>query len=140
MLRIKTATAGAPPEKCSIDIRGVSITLYLRPWDAEVAKRIRARRIKGFEWVVNPDTNRREKVEILDKDGFFDDMVDHIVAGFEGVGDENGTPWPVDLDHKKQLLSLAVEKGVDPIWDRVLEISKSLAFAAAEEDDALEKN
>lgn len=140
MLRIKTTTADAPPEKCTIDIRGAAITLYLRPWDARVAKQIRSRRIKGFEWVVNPDTNRREKAEILDNDGFFDDMVDHIIAGFEGVGDEEGRPWVVDLDHKKQLLSISVEKGVDPIWERVLEISKGLAFALAEEDSSMEKN
>lgn len=140
MLRIKKDTTDGVPVKQTIDIRGESITLFLRPWDARVARQIRSRHLKGFEWVQNHDTNRREKAEILDNDGFFDDMVDHIIAGFEGVGDETGKPWPVDLEHKKELIALTVEKGAQPVWERILELSKDLAFMAAGEETELEKN
>lgn len=140
MLRIKDITGDAEPVKTALTIRGETITLWLRPWDAQIVQEIRRRHVRGFEWVQNPATGRREKAEIVDDDAFFDALVDYIIAGFEGVGDESGTPWPQTLPYKKRLIAITVERGAQPVWEQVLELAKDLAFARDEREAELAKN
>lgn len=140
MLKIKTITKDEPPVKVTREIRGEEITFWLRPWTADFAQVIRKRFVKGIEWVQHPVTGRREKREIIDDDGFFDAMIDYIIAGFEGVGDETGEPWPADLEHKKALLNVAVEKGSQAVGDWVMETAQALAFTKAEQEAGEEKN
>lgn len=139
MLKIKTITKDILPVKEIIEVRGEAITFMLRPWAAEIAKKIRQRHIRGFEYVID-SRGRRDKVELLDDNAFFDEMLDYIIAEFEGVGDEAGNPWPVDLEHKKMVIAIAVEKGAQPLWERILERSQALAFVQAEDEAGQEKN
>jgi hypothetical protein len=132
MLKVKRVTDGADPVRAVRNIRGEEIPFMLRPWDAEIAREIRKRHVKGFEWVTGDD-GRRKKAEIIDDEAHFEGMLDYIVAGFEGIGDEAGNPWPSDLAHKKKVIQLAVERGEQPIWEWILETAKALAFVGAEE-------
>lgn len=132
MLKMKTVSKSSLPSPVPIDIRGETIIFNLRPWDAQVAKEIRDRFIKGFEWGRAPETGQRIKIEQLDDEGFFDAMVDYVVASFEGLGDEEGVHWPIDLEHKKMAISITVPKDAPPVWEQVIEQAKQLAFVRDE--------
>lgn len=140
MLRVKTITKEAAPTRETIDIWGESIPVWIRPWDVGIAKEIRNRHIKGFEWIPNPVTGRKEKQEIINSEAFFNDTIDYVIADFEDIGDEDGTPWPVDLEHKKRLTDLAQSKGEESVWDKIFERAKALAFAHETEAQEQEKN
>lgn len=139
MLKVKEVTLKTQPVKIIENIRGVDIPLFIRPWNGEIAETIKKRHTKGFEWVPNAQ-GKKERQDVINNDAYFDDMVDYVIASFEGVGNEAGEPWPNDIEHKKKLLSLSVEKGADPLFDRILEKAKALAFEIEEEEAANLKN
>jgi hypothetical protein len=134
MLTVKTVTAHSEAVADILEIRGAQIRVGIRPWDSEIAGELRKKHTKGFEWQRDPETNRRVKVQILDDDAYFDDMVDYVLAWFEGIAGEDKVPWPNDLAHKKRLISLTLEKGAVPLWEQVLEKAKAAAFIRAEDE------
>ena len=139
MLKVKDVTTDTTPVKVVENIRGVDIDLYIRPWNSQIAETLRKKHIKGFEWVTNTQ-GKKAKQDVIDSDAYFDSMVDYVLASFSGVGDETGAPWPQDIEHKKKLIGLSVEKGATPIFERILERAQALAFDIEEEEATDLKN
>jgi hypothetical protein len=133
MLKVKSIKKDTPPVRHVENIRGVDIPLYIRPWDPEISTEISKKYTRGFEWV--PDAaGRKVKQDVVDRDGLFDAQLDYVLDGFDPViGDEDGTPWPVDLEHKKKLVMLVDEPGRVPIYERIINVATALAFEIAEE-------
>ena len=140
MLYVKDLPDKPDPVRCTRLIRGAEVVFWLRPWDADVARKMRKRHVRGFEWTVNPSNGRKEKTEVLNDEAFLDEMLDYVLASFEGVGNSAGNPWPSDLEHKKKLVALSVEKGDTPIYEWLLEEAQGLAFADQAVIEEQEKN
>lgn len=131
------------PVKITLTYRGKPISISIRPLDGEKEIEI-GDASQVFEALINPETKRLERVGHLDKHAYFENLADHVVADFSGVGGSKKEPWPVDRKHKVMLLSITPRKGEAPIWSQVRE--KAVALAAslyakmAETAEAEEKN
>lgn len=136
MLKVKQVKRDTEPVRHIENIRGEDIPLYIRPWTAELATELKKDFTRGFEWDTDP-AGKKVKKPIVDEAALLDAQIDYIIAGWDpAIGDDDGTPWPADLAHKKALLTLTDDPGRPPIFERILNASTALAFEISEEQKA----
>jgi hypothetical protein len=124
-------TRSNDPVWFDFETRGAKIRLAIRPADAEFIQGIREKH-KRTEYVKDPDTRRMVKVDTYREDKILDELTDHLIADFEGIGDENGNPLPVTLENKKRIMNIPPIAGEQSIVDFVFEKAKEIAVVAVD--------
>jgi hypothetical protein len=139
MLVVKKATNDTQGTWMKRIIWGAEVEMQIRPLTKDVSKTIRSRHVTGFEYV--PDANgRRLRQEVVDAEKIVEDTLDYMLQDFRGIGDAPDQPWPVDLDHKKDLANLPVEAGQQTNMEWLFERAKELAFEISKDLEVREKN
>ncbi len=140
MLVVRNIDSKTPGTWVNRKVYGRQIGICIRAWTADIAKTMRKKYITGYEMVPDPQTGRSVRQEIIDDDAFFDAMVDFIIEGFRGIGSTATEPWPIDLEHKKNIVSLPVDATEQPLWQWILERAKEQAYDLSVQEQELPKN
>ncbi len=131
------------PVKTMITYRGVPLSLSIRPLDIEKEDELLDRAEK-HEAMIHPESKQLSRVSFFDKDLYFAELADHLIADFSGVGARSDQPWPVDREHKVKLLSIVPMPGERPLWEQVRDRARAIAaqqlVEMAKEREADEKN
>lgn len=119
--------------------RGAAIKLKLRPTDANVINDIRKRH-KRTEFVRDPDTRKMVKVEVFDEEAITEDLIDHVLMEFEGIGDETGRPLEPTTENKRKIMNIPPASGEQLIVDFVFEKAREIAAVSRDEVESQIKN
>jgi len=120
-------------------IRGQEIQLKIRPLTAEIGDAIRKKH-KKIEYVRDPQTRQMIKTEVINQDAVFDDLVDHVLEDFKGIGIAPDQALPVTKENKKRVIFLPTLANEQPLWDFILEKANELAVIVQEDKEKEIKN
>lgn len=120
-------------------IRGEKIELKIRPLSVETSTAIRKKH-KKIDYVKDPQTKQMVKTEIINDDAILEDMIDHVLEDFKGIGIAPGEPLPVTRENKKRVVFIPQAPGDQPILDFILEQANELAVLQKNEIEAEIKN
>ena len=122
-----------------LTVRGERIELKIRPLDAELTRKIR-RKHRTVKKERDPQTRQLVTVEVYDEEAIAEEMIDHVLEDFRGIGDENGNPLEPTLENKRRVID------IPPVGDEVAIAEfcfQKAAELAAEKEEGLreqEKN
>ncbi len=127
------------PVRVPVMVRGTTIEITIRPWDEDEIDNLRAKN-RRHDFALNTETQRMERVESQNIEALGEDILDHLIVDFSGVGSSKDKPWPVDRKHKLKLASIPVFKDEIPLWKAIQEKAKDLATAIKIEKEVEIKN
>ena len=120
-------------------IKGETIRLKIRPMTAEIFQSIRERH-KKIQREKDFQTGKVVKVENYNEQAISDELIDHILEDFKGIGEAPDRPLEPTLENKKRVMSLFPVEGEQSIADFVFEKARELAVLTEQEIKAQEKN
>jgi len=138
MLILKDART-AEGEWHTLTIRGEKVELKIRPLDAELMREIRSRH-RQIKRERDPQTRQMVRVEVFDEEAISDELIDHVLEDFRGVGDDKGVSLPVNLTNKKRVLAIPPAGDEISVSEFVFQRASELAAEKVEEEEAEIKN
>jgi len=113
MLILKNVNVNTPGTVLKHKVMGVELDLKIRPLTSDISEDLRKK--------------------YPDEDKFSDALIDHVLEGFAGIGDENG-PFPVTLDNKKLVMAIPAVNGGLSVSAFVYNEAKKLALGIKEKE------
>jgi hypothetical protein len=101
------------------------VRLRVRKLTGEVLRELR-RPFVRIEMDLDPRSRRMVPVEKADAEKLDEALADYLIQDFEGIGDEEGRPLPVDLESKKRIMNQPA------LAEWVMAFAHSLEVAQAE--------
>lgn len=137
MLKLKNV-ASSEGVWFSLTVRGVKIELKIRPMDAEYIRQVRKRH-RTIRKERDPQTRQPVTIEVFDEEAINDELIDHVLEDFRGVGDEHGNPLEPTLEIKRKLMNLPPVGDEVAIADFCFQKAAELAAECEEELKEQEK-
>ena len=136
MLLLADETKQTDGEWFDFKIRGQKIRLRIRPSFTSKIKELREK----HKTVRNQRdrSGQMQKITEYNEEGVTDNMVDYILAGFEGIG-QTGSDKPLEntIENKKRVMEIPTPEGDQGVADFVYETSRAMVIAS--EDDKRRK-
>ena len=107
-------------------------------WGAPVRFKVRPRTERLIEDIRKRHKSRKNGKEVFNEDRILDDIVDYILADFDGFGEEiDGVAQPMTatLENKKKVLDMSVPFGETPNRIFVLDHANRLGFDLREDEE-----
>jgi hypothetical protein len=120
-------------------LRDEVVGLQIRPFSAEVIKGIREK-YKTVSEKLDKKTRQMQRQEIYDEDAITTDLVDYLLQGYRGFGDETGAELAPTKENKRLILDIpAVDEDVSLV-EFVFTTARQLAACRNTELAAQAKN
>src|SRR5574337_232885 len=107
---------------------GKTISLTVRPWDEDEIDALRKKNTI-YEFAPHPATGMLQRVPVPDYNALGEDLIDHLLVSFSGVGSAKDKPLEVTRENKLLLARLEPHKGEQSVQKKVLETAHSLEAA-----------
>ncbi|HOR32195.1 MAG TPA: hypothetical protein PK311_05825 [Syntrophales bacterium] len=101
------------------------VRLKIRKLTGEALRELRRPYVRT-EMELDPRSRRMVPAEKVDAEKLDDALADYLIEDFEGIGDEEGLPLPVDLESKRRIMNQPA------LAEWVLAFAQSLEVAQAE--------
>lgn len=111
MLILKDVNKNTPGTVFKYKVMGTEIGLKIKPLTSDIS-----------------ETLRKENPK---EDDHTDALIDHVLEGFSGIGDENG-PFGMTLENKKRVMNIPGVDGVPGVSAFVFNEAKKLALGIRE--------
>lgn len=89
------------------------VRFRVRPLTSDAIAALRAPFVQ-VKMEVDPASRQMKQVEKVDNEAFNDALSTYLIAGWEGLGDDNGAPLPDNLESRQAILNQLPLK--DFIW------------------------
>lgn len=120
--------------------RGADIRLKIRPADTEKTDELLAKHT-AHNLVKDPD-NPRQMLKVTEVNGkaLFEDMADHYLEDFQGIGYEKDMPLEVNRKNKLLVANLAPLNNEQSLWNFIKETANRLRTLSDDEAKRQIKN
>ena len=120
-------------------LKGAEISLTIRPYDEDEIAAIREKNTT-YQFAKDPETQLLQRVKIVDFKTLGEDVMDHLVVSFSGVGSAKDAPLEVTRENKLLLADIDPGKGEKAILEVMYETARSLSSVVKAEAEAEIKN
>ena len=101
------------------------VRLKIRKLTGEALRELRRPYVRT-EMELDPRSRRMAPVEKVDAEKLDDALADYLIEDFEGIGDEEGRPLPVDPESKRRIMNQPA------LAEWIMAFANSLEMAQAE--------
>lgn len=101
------------------------VRLKIRKLTGEALRELRRPYVRT-EMELDPRSRRMVPAEKVDAEKLDDALADYLIEDFEGIGDEEGLPLPVDLESKRRIMNQPA------LAEWIMAFANSLEMAQAE--------